>query len=190
MAQASVSIEQLLEKVETYLPEEKLRLVQDAYAYANDLHSGQLRRSGEPYIQHPVNAAIYLADLNLDAATIAAALLHDVIEDCGVTVQQLEQNFGADVARLVDGVTKLTKLDMMAGDDRGTYKPGADSSQAESLRKMLLAMAEDIRVVLIKLADRLHNMSTLGAMPPERRVAIAQETLEICARYHEETRLY
>jgi len=181
MAQAPVSIEQLLEKVGAYLPEEKLRLVEDAYAYANHLHAGQVRRSGEPYIQHPVNAAIYLADLNLDAATIAAALLHDVIEDCGATVQELEQSFGADVARLVDGVTKLTKLDMMAGDDRGTYKPGADSSQAESLRKMLLAMAEDIRVVLIKLADRLHNMSTLGAMPAERRVAIAQETLEIYA---------
>jgi len=181
MAQAPVSIEQLLEKVGAYLPEEKLRLVHDAYAYANHLHAGQVRRSGEPYIQHPVTAAIYLADLNLDAATIAAALLHDVIEDCGATVQELEQSFGADVARLVDGVTKLTKLDMMAGDDRGTYKPGVDSSQAESLRKMLLAMAEDIRVVLIKLADRLHNMSTLGSMPEERRVAIAQETLEIYA---------
>jgi GTP pyrophosphokinase len=181
MAQAPVSIEQLLEKVGAYLPEEKLRLVHDAYAYANHLHAGQVRRSGEPYIQHPVTAAIYLADLNLDAATIAAALLHDVIEDCGATVQELKESFGNDVAQLVDGVTKLTKLDMMAGDDRGTYKPGVDSSQAESLRKMLLAMAEDIRVVLIKLADRLHNMSTLGSMPEERRVAIAQETLEIYA---------
>ena len=170
-----------MEKVASYLPEDRVRLVQDALDLASKLHAGQSRRSGGPYIGHPVSIAEFLADLTLDATTLAAALLHDVVEDCGVTVAEIEAQFGADVARLVDGVTKLTKLDLMAGADSADPKPVADSASAESIRKMLVAMAEDIRVVLIKLGDRLHNMQTLGAMPPARRAAIAQETLDIYA---------
>jgi guanosine-3',5'-bis(diphosphate) 3'-pyrophosphohydrolase len=178
----------LLEVVRSYLPADKARLVEDALEFAVQKHAGQTRRSGHPYIEHPVSIARYLADLHLDTTTLSAALLHDVIEDCGVTVEELRGRFGDDVARLVDGVTKLTHLDLMAGDD-GDQGPGrpdqaaqrTNGTRAESLRKMLVAMAEDIRVVLIKLADRLHNMQTLGAMPPDRRVAIAQETLDIYA---------
>ena len=170
-----------MEKVASYLPEDRVRLVQDALDFASKVHAGQSRRSGGPYIGHPVSIAEFLADLTLDATTLAAALLHDVVEDCGVTAAEIEAQFGTDVARLVDGVTKLTKLDLMAGADSADPKPAADSASAESIRKMLVAMAEDIRVVLIKLGDRLHNMQTLGAMPPARRVAIAQETLDIYA---------
>jgi guanosine-3',5'-bis(diphosphate) 3'-pyrophosphohydrolase len=172
-------MQELLERIRTYMPPDRVRLVEDALAYAVDVHAGQLRKSGAPYIDHPVSAARYLADLSLDAPTIAAALLHDVIEDCGVSVEDLRSRFGADVARLVDGVTKLTKLDSLVEEGVRSLKP--TSGDAESLRKMLVAMAEDIRVVLIKLADRLHNMRTLEALPPDRRVAIAQETLDIYA---------
>ncbi len=173
-------MDQLLDKIRDYLPQERAELVERALDYAVRMHDGQSRRSGEPYIEHPVSAAKYLADLSLDAPTIAAALLHDVVEDCDVTVDDLRREFGDDVASLVDGVTKLTKLDSLASDDRDVRRP-ANDRQAESLRKMLVAMAEDIRVVLIKLADRLHNMQTLGALGPDRREAIAQETLDIYA---------
>ena len=173
--------QELLEKVRSYLPEEKVGLVLDALEFARTKHAGQSRRSGGPYIQHPVQVAHYLADLNVDATTLAAALLHDVVEDCGVSVAELREAFGPDVARLVDALTKLTRLDMIAGEAGSQPARRSDSAQAESLRKMLVAMAEDIRVVLIKLADRLHNMQTLGPMPPVRRVAIAQETLDIYA---------
>jgi len=173
-------MDQLLDKIRDYLPQERAELVERALDYAVRMHDGQSRRSGEPYIEHPVSAAKYLADLSLDAPTIAAALLHDVVEDCDVTVDDLRREFGDDVASLVDGVTKLTKLDSLASDDRDVHRP-ANDRQAESLRKMLVAMAEDIRVVLIKLADRLHNMQTLGALGPDRREAIAQETLDIYA---------
>lgn len=169
----------LLERVRDYLPAEKAELVENALKFAEHAHRGQTRRSGEPYIDHPVSAALYLANLNLDAQTVAATLLHDVVEDCGVSLQELQENFGDDVAKLVDGVTKLARLDQINGDSQA-FAPRS-SSQAESLRKMLVAMAEDIRVVLIKLADRLHNMRTLGALPPARRVVIAQETLDIYA---------
>ncbi len=138
--------------------------------------------SGEPYIAHPLEAALYLADLNLDADTIMAALLHDVIEDCGVTFQEIESRFNNQVAKLVDGVTKLTRMDYRPPDSAASGFESDDESvnlYAESLRKMLVAMAEDIRVVLIKLADRLHNMRTLDALPPEKRRRIAQETLDI-----------
>ncbi len=171
----------LLEKVRSYLPQDRVQLVEDALEYARELHEGQKRRSGEPYIEHPVSAATYLADLLLDGTTIAAALLHDVVEDCGVSVDELRERFGDEVARLVDGVTKLTQLDLLGLDENGTLSTPVDDEQAESLRKMLVAMAEDIRVVLIKLADRLHNMRTLGALPHHRRIAIAQETLDIYA---------
>jgi guanosine-3',5'-bis(diphosphate) 3'-pyrophosphohydrolase len=171
----------LLDKIHEYLPQDRAQLVEDALSYAREMHEGQTRRSGEPYIEHPVSAASYLADLLLDATTIAAALLHDVVEDCGVTIDELRERFGDEVARLVDGVTKLTKLDLLGLDENGVLQTPVGNEQAESLRKMLVAMAEDIRVVLIKLADRLHNMQTLGALSPHRQIAIAQETLDIYA---------
>ncbi len=173
--------ETLMRQVASYLPDDRVQVVRDALAFASEVHTGQSRRSGSPYIDHPVSIAQFLAELTLDATTLAAALLHDVVEDCGVTIAEVESRFGADVARLVDGVTKLTKFDTLAGGGSAERKPGAENARAESIRKMLVAMAEDIRVVLIKLADRLHNMKTLGALPPARRVAIAQETLDIYA---------
>ena len=173
--------QELLEKVQSYLPEEKVALVDGVRAFAEECHQGQSRVSGEPYMEHPLHTALFLADLHLDVTTICAALLHDVMEDCGITYDQLSENFGEDVAKLVDGVTKLTRMDLrrMGEDDAGSSAAQEDHLQAESLRKMLVAMAEDIRVVLIKLADRLHNMRTLGPLPPRRRRAIAQETLDI-----------
>jgi len=174
-------MDHLLEQVRTYLPEEKAQVVEDALRFAEKAHLGQSRRSGEPYISHPVNAAKYLADLHLDHTTLAAALLHDVVEDADVSLGDLRGRFGEEVAQLVDGVTKLTRLDMVSdehGEHAGRQTGGP---QAESLRKMLVAMAKDIRVVLIKLADRLHNMQTLSHLPPAKRASIAQETLDIYA---------
>ena len=172
---------QLLKLVGAYLPPDKLELVEQVCRYAAECHNGQSRKSGEPYIEHPIHTALFLGDLRLDADTIAAALLHDVMEDCGVTYTQLCKRFGDEIAKLVDGVTKLTRMDLMAMDtDDSTHASGVqDRLKAESLRKMLVAMAQDIRVVLIKLADRLHNMRTLEALSAERRQAIARETLEI-----------
>ena len=164
-----------------YLPPDKLELVEQVCRYAAECHNGQSRKSGEPYIEHPIHTALFLGDLRLDADTIAAALLHDVMEDCGVTYTQLSKKFGDEIAKLVDGVTKLTRMDLMAmdTDDSAPASGVQDRLKAESLRKMLVAMAQDIRVVLIKLADRLHNMRTLEALSAERRQAIARETLEI-----------
>ena len=147
-------------------------LVARAYAFADKAHEGQLRKSGEKYIVHPLFVASILTDLMMDPPTIAAALLHDTLEDCeGVTPDILREEFGEEVLNLVDGVTKLGRLNFT---DR-------EEQQAESLRKMIFAMSRDIRVVLIKLADRLHNMLTLRFQPPDRQVAIARETLDIYA---------
>ena len=175
-------ISELLERVSDYLPEDATSLIEDAYFFADRSHDGQLRKSGEPYIAHPLEIALYLSDLRLDEQTIAASLLHDVVEDCDVTLEELSGKFGPEIAKLVDGVTKLTRLDSRIHDPLSAMSDGADyrdSLYAESLRKMLVAMAEDIRVVLIKLADRLHNMKTLDALPPEKQRRIAQETLDI-----------
>ena len=172
----------LIRKVSSYLPPDKVALIQDAFVFADLSHDGQKRMSGEPYISHPLHAAVFLADLNLDTHSIIAALLHDVIEDCGVTFDDLETRFGVEVAKLVDGVTKLTRMDYRITDEgKNNYPARASESDlySESLRKMLVAMAEDIRVVLIKLADRLHNMETLDALSAEKRNRIAQETLDI-----------
>lgn len=169
----------ILTQAQTYLPADKLRIVEDAYNFALAAHRGQRRLSGEPYIEHPVNTALFLAELNLDADTLASALLHDVIEDCDVSYEDILQKFGPDVGRLVDGVTKLSKMDLVS--TRGPSADDYQGGQAESLRKMLVAMAQDVRVVLIKLADRLHNMQTLAAHPHHKRLAIARETLEIYA---------
>ena len=173
----------LLDRASEYLPEGKIGIVADASRFAKEVHEGQTRLSGEPFVAHPLNTALYLAELRLDSNTLAAAVLHDVMEDCGVEFDELSQRFGDEVAKLVDGVTKLTKTELMAEERGPGLRRGSedDVARAASLRKMLMSMAEDIRVVLIKLADRLHNMRTLGAHPVERRVAIAQETLDIYA---------
>ena len=166
------TIEELKESVRRYHAEEPLGLVDRAWAFAEAAHSQQVRKSGEPYFSHPRTVATILADLMLDPTTIAAGLLHDCVEDIeGITVETIRKEFGQEVAQLVDGVTKLTRLDGVSREEQ----------QAETLRKMMLAMSKDIRVVLIKLADRLHNMKTLKFQPPERQIAIAQETLDIYA---------
>jgi GTP pyrophosphokinase len=173
------SIDFLIEKSSTYLPVDKVAFIEKAADYAAKVHDGQFRLSGEPYFEHPLNVAMILADLQLDSNAIAAALLHDTVEDCGVLLDQIEQEFGADVAKLVDGVTKLGKITFKELSPEA--KRGQELRQAENLRKMLIAMAEDLRVVFIKLADRLHNMETLSALSPEKRLSIAKETMEIYA---------
>lgn len=167
--------EDLMKKAKEYLPPDKLALVKAAYEFASRAHEGQVRKTGEPFLEHPVQTAMILAGLQLDATTLAAALLHDVLEDCGVPLSEVEAKFGPEVSRLVDGVTKLGKLSWR-GDGESRQE-----SQVQNLRKMLLAMAQDLRVVFIKLADRLHNMRTLGVLSPEKRRQIAQETLEVYA---------
>jgi GTP pyrophosphokinase len=171
----------LMERAAKYLPAEKLALVSSAYDYAAKYHAGQLRKSGEPYLEHPLQVALILAELQLDATALAASLIHDVVEDCGVPLQKIEADFGPDVARLVDGVTKLSKLAMPELGENQTQRSSTREHQAENLRKMLVAMAEDLRVVFIKIADRLHNMRTLDALSPDQRQRIARETLEIYA---------
>jgi len=166
----------LIEQASSYLSEDQVALVKAAYEFAAKAHQGQVRKTGEPYLEHPLNTAMILAEFHLDAETLAAALLHDVPEDCGVPLGEIESRFGSQVVKLVDGVTKLTKLASRARTEEAKSKV-----QAENLRKMLMATAEDLRVVLIKLADRLHNMRTLGVLPVEKRRAIAQETLDIYA---------
>jgi GTP diphosphokinase / guanosine-3',5'-bis(diphosphate) 3'-diphosphatase len=145
--------------------------LEKAFRFARQWHEGQMRDSGEPYMVHPAKVALVLADMRMDIVAIETGLLHDVVEDTSVTVEQVRKEFGEEVARCVDGVTKLTKLDFFSAEER----------QAESFRKMLLAMVEDIRVIIVKLADRLHNMRTLGYLSPERRERIARETIEIYA---------
>ena len=171
-----MTFNQLIGKVQEYLPSEKTTLVEEAYDYAMKAHEGQVRKSGEPYIQHPLRVALILAELQLDAASLAAALLHDVPENCGIPISEIEARFGSEVAKLVDGATKLDKLSLQLPEETAPRE-----SQADNLSKLLVAMAEDLRVVFIKLADRLHNMSTLAALSPEKQRSIAQETLEIYA---------
>ena len=171
-ANASSSVDELVERIRKYHPEDDMELVRRAYAFAEKAHAHQVRKSGDPYFCHPCAVAVILADLMLDASTIAAGLLHDVVEDCeGVTSEMIGQEFGQEIELLVDGVTKLNQLDFSSREE----------AKAETLRKMFLAMAKDIRVVLIKLADRLHNMRTLKFKAPDRQRAIAQETLDIYA---------
>ncbi len=166
---------QLKEEAQEYLPPEKIAVVEEAYHFAAEAHQGQVRKSGEPYLEHPLQTALILAELQLDASSLAAALLHDIPENCGMPIAEIEAKFGPEISKLVDGTTKLGKVSWQAP---GTV---AREAQAENLRKMLVAMAEDLRVVFIKLADRLHNMRTLDALSPERQQGIAQETLELYA---------
>ncbi|GAB4471329.1 MAG: bifunctional (p)ppGpp synthetase/guanosine-3',5'-bis(diphosphate) 3'-pyrophosphohydrolase [Burkholderiaceae bacterium] len=166
-----VSFGELTDRLKRYLPSADIQRIKEAYRFSDAAHLGQFRKSGEPYITHPIAVAEILAEWKLDAAAIQAALLHDVLEDSGVRKQELVERFGTTVAELVDGVSKLDRLRFDSN----------EQAQAESFRKMLLAMARDVRVILIKLADRLHNVRTLDAMDPVKRRRIAQETLDIYA---------
>src|SRR6266516_1710249 len=161
----------LIERVRHYNRNTDEGLLNRAYVYAMKAHGSQTRASGDPYFSHPLEVAAILTDLKLDDATIAAALLHDTIEDTPVTRAEIDQLFGPDIGTLVDGLTKLKKLDLVS----------RQAAQAENLRKLLLAIAEDVRVLLVKLADRLHNMRTLDFVPPDARRRIAEETLDIYA---------
>lgn len=166
-----MDLKSLLERITSYYPDADLEIIIKAYDFAKAAHEGQLRDSGEPFFNHPFEVALILADLELDLDTVAAGLLHDVIEDTDVTPEELEQEFGSHIFALVDGVTKLEKLPFKNRLER----------EAENLRKMIFAMAKDIRVILIKLADRLHNMRTLRYLDQERQIKIARETLDIYA---------
>ncbi len=187
MAPEHVLERRLKELAQPYLRAADWRLVERAIGFAAKHHAGAVRQSGEAYLTHPLSVAVFLAKLHLDAATLAAGILHDIPEDTGVTVDQLAKEFGSDVANLVAGVTKLAKVQLQPASfvsrllGRNDDKRLAFERQVESLRKMLLAMAADIRVVLIKLGDRLHNMQTLDSFRPDKRTRIAQETLEIYA---------
>jgi GTP pyrophosphokinase len=161
----------LIARLRASRPNEDPRPLEEAFRFAAAQHTGQRRVSGEPYMLHPLQVTSLLLDMNLDMTCLQTGLLHDVVEDTSVTLEQVEKKFGKDVAHCVGGVTKLTRLDFASKEVR----------QAESLRKMLLAMVDDIRVILVKLADRVHNMRTLGALPPEKQASIAQETIDIYA---------
>ncbi|MFC2005631.1 RelA/SpoT family protein [Chloroflexota bacterium] len=177
-----MSFSELMDKVREYLPPEKIVAVEDAYNFAMTAHEGQVRKSGEPYLEHPLQVALTLAELQLDTSSLVAALLHDVSENCDIPISEVEAKFGAEVAKLVDGTTKLGRLSLQTpGDVAQRGVTVINEAQAENLRKMLVAMAEDLRVVFIKLADRLHNMQTLYALHPEKQRSIAQETAEIYA---------
>ena len=173
--EAEAGVEQLFAELEAklreYRPKDDLAPVEKAFRFASAHHNRQTRDSGEPYMNHPLLVSHSLAEMRMDLISIETGLLHDVVEDTGATVEEIRKNFGDEVARCVDGVTKLGKLDFFSAEDR----------QAESFRKMLLAMVDDIRVIIVKLADRLHNMRTLKFLSPERQQRIAKETLEIYA---------
>lgn len=163
------TLNDIIEKAKSYLPNQSLELIKKAYDYSAELHKDQVRLSGEPYINHPIETAYTLAELKMDEYCISAGLLHDVLEDTLVSYEELSKEFGEEIAQLVDGVTKIGKIQFTSKADR----------RAENYRKMLIAMAKDIRVIIIKLADRLHNIKTLDFQPPDKREAIARETLEI-----------
>src|SRR4051794_21830817 len=166
-----IRFEDLLEKVRAYSPDADVELLRRAYVFSAFEHRGQVRRSGEPYLIHPLAVAEFLVELKLDAVAIAAGLLHDVVEDTLTTPERIAELFGPEIAHVVEGVTKIGAIPFSSSEER----------QAENFRKMLLAMVDDIRVILVKLADRLHNMRTLQHLPEDRRIKIAQETLDIYA---------
>ncbi|MEQ8496614.1 MAG: bifunctional (p)ppGpp synthetase/guanosine-3',5'-bis(diphosphate) 3'-pyrophosphohydrolase, partial [Gammaproteobacteria bacterium] len=171
IAEPGLRIDDLCRRVRSYLDAEQIRQVRRAYRFGAEAHEGQLRKSGEPYIQHPLEVAGILAEMHMDHETLVAAMLHDVIEDTPVAKERISDEFGSEVAQIVDGLSKLTQIE---------FESHAEA-QAQNFQKMLMAMADDIRVILVKLADRLHNMRTLGALKPEKRRRIARETLEIYA---------
>jgi GTP diphosphokinase / guanosine-3',5'-bis(diphosphate) 3'-diphosphatase len=170
-AKPIVRFGEIQDLVKSYYPDADLDLIRAAYVYSAQVHLGQTRRSGEPYLVHPVAVAGLLAQMKLDEASVATGLLHDTVEDTLTTIEDLERFFGKEIATLVDGVTKISKIEFKSKEER----------QAENFRKMILAMSRDIRVLLVKLADRLHNMRTLAPMPPEAQHRIARETMEIYA---------
>src|SRR5438874_9091947 len=162
---------ELMRRMRATRPNDDLELIRKAYEFSQKHHAGQSRASGEPYLAHPLEVALVLAEMKMDPVSIAAGLLHDSVEDTSVTVVDIRKEFGEQVAHIVEGVTKISQIDFHSREEQ----------QAENLRKMMLAMVDDIRVVLIKLADRLHNMRTLEHLPPDRQQKIAQETLDIYA---------
>jgi GTP diphosphokinase / guanosine-3',5'-bis(diphosphate) 3'-diphosphatase len=166
-----IRFEDLLERVRSYTSDEEREFLRRAYVFSALEHKGQVRHSGEPYLVHPLEVASILADMRLDPVAIAAGLLHDVVEDTLTTIEKIQEHFGAEVAHVVEGVTKISAITFSSSEER----------QAENFRKMLLAMVDDIRVILVKLADRLHNMRTLSHMPEDRQLRTAQETLDIYA---------
>ncbi len=166
-----IRLNDILEKMSRYLPGADFSLIEKAYVFSAKVHQGQVRLSGETYLTHPLEVAAILADMKMDLFTVASGLLHDTVEDTYTTLDEIKQTFGPEIAALVDGLTKISKITLATREEE----------QAENFRKMLLAMAKDIRIVLIKLADRLHNMRTLEYLPPESQIKIAQETLDIYA---------
>jgi GTP pyrophosphokinase len=164
-----ISYEDLARRVEAYFPEADFTKLEKAYHYATKAHEGQKRSSGEDYIIHPINVSATLIKLRMDLDSIIAGLLHDVIEDCDVSAEELEKEFGTNVAQLVVGLTKISKIKFKTKEE----------SQAENFRKMVVAMAKDIRVIIVKLSDRMHNMRTLQYVSEEKQKKIAQETLDI-----------
>ena len=166
-----IRLEDILAKVDKHHPGDNLDLIRRAYIFSAKEHKGQVRASGEPYLTHPLEVANVLAEMKMDATTVSVGLLHDVVEDTLVSLDDVEKMFGADVAHIVDGVTKISQIQFTSKEEK----------QAENFRKMLLAMTDDIRVIMVKFADRLHNMRTLQYLPAERREAIARETMDIYA---------
>src|ERR1041384_5355996 len=160
---------ELMRRMRANRPNDDLELIRKAYEFSQKYHAGQTRASGEPYLAHPLQVALVLAEMKMDAVAVAAGLLHDSVEDTSVTIVDIRKEFGEQVAHIVEGVTKISQIDFATREEQ----------QAENLRKMMLAMIDDIRVVLIKLADRLHNMRTLEHLTPERQQKIAKELLEI-----------
>src|SRR5256885_1901691 len=166
-----VGLEDIVAKVEKYHPNDDLEVIRRAYAFSAKEHRGQVRQSGEPYLNHPLAVANILAEMKLDAACVSVGLLHDVVEDTLTPIEKIKEYFGNDIAQIVNGLTKISRFQFDSKEEQ----------QAENFRKMFLAMVDDIRVVLVKLADRLHNMRTLQYLPAEKRLRIAQETMEIYA---------
>jgi GTP diphosphokinase / guanosine-3',5'-bis(diphosphate) 3'-diphosphatase len=166
-----MNLHDLIAKVQDYNPAADVSMLQRAYDFSADVHRGQRRKSGEPYLVHPLEVAGIIAELRLDVPSVATGLLHDTVEDTLTTLEQVQSIFGGEIANLVDGVTKIGQINFTSRAER----------QAENFRKMIIAMARDIRVILIKLADRTHNMRTLSHLPPERQSEISQETLDVYA---------
>ncbi len=164
-----ITIQDVINKRKQHTKKVDVKLIKKAFDYADNHHGNQCRRSGEPYIIHPLNVAYILADIGLDDSTISAALLHDVVEDTEITDQEIRQEFGSEIAEMVEGVTKLGNMQFVS----------IEEQQVEDYRKMFLAMGKDIRVILIKLADRLHNMRTLKYLKRDRQIANAKETMEL-----------
>ena len=166
-----VKFEEVLSKVKQFHPTDDLEVLRKAYRFSADQHMGQHRESGEPFLNHPLAVANILADMRLDSSCVSVGLLHDVVEDTVIPLKEIEQHFGKDIANVINGLTKIKRF----------HIDSKEAEEAENFRRMFLAMVDDIRVVLVKLADRLHNMRTLKFLPPERRKRIAQETLDIYA---------